>query len=161
MDKREKVLRLWELTDMENTISRVIQMHWQAQWADVPGLVDKLREETGFDIANQVFDIFSVSELLELMTPVMEEGLTGEELDGLIALYESPLGKMLVEKYPSLHERAFQVATEYTQRKVGEKLQELDFAEEDDEEGHMPHTYGSIFDSREHPDPDNAPSGSS
>lgn len=154
MDKREKVLRLCELTNLEENTTRNIQMVWQTQWAAMPEVAAEVLEETGFDIANRVFDVISVSELMELMLPILEEGLTEEELDSLIAIYETPIGRVLIEKYPSILKQTFQVSAEYGQRKMREKLQELDLTDEEDEENEevqTPHTYGSLHGGRENP----------
>ena len=128
MTKRQKVQRILDLTRHEENMERV----WQAQVSTTPDLVEDIKEETGLDFTNKLSELFDISELFELIIPVMEEGLTGEDLDGIIDLYESPIGKMLIEKMPVIQIQIFNIAAEYAKRKFNEKMEELSFKVDDE-----------------------------
>ncbi len=66
-------------------------------------------------------------ELVELVIPIYERHLTHEDVKGLIAFYESPLGRKLVSKQPLIMEESMLVGQEWG-AKLGQdvmsKLQE-------------------------------------
>ncbi len=65
--------------------------------------------------------------LTELIIPVYERHFTPPDIDQLIAFYESPIGRKLVEKQPALVQDAMQVGQRWGQdlgMQVARRLQE-------------------------------------
>lgn len=63
----------------------------------------------------------SIDELLDMIAPVYARHITLEELQDIIAFYESPAGKKLAEKTPLITQESMQIGQQWG-RKVGERV---------------------------------------
>jgi len=68
-----------------------------------------------------------MSELFEKIIPVYEENFTDDDIRQLIAFYQSPIGKKMIEKMPVIMQQSMQIGTEWGKQmseKVIEKLKQ-------------------------------------
>ena len=71
--------------------------------------------------------------LVEMIIPVYEKHYTQEEVQGLIAFYQSPLGKKVITTMPLIAQESYTIGTEWGKKlaeQVGKKLQEGGYGEE-------------------------------
>ena len=79
---------------------------------------------------------FDTQSLLRKTIPIYDKHFTHEEIKGLIAFYESPLGSKLIEKLPAVTQESMAVGMEWGQEiaeKVIEKMEERKKKEEAEE----------------------------
>ena len=70
--------------------------------------------------------------LVEMIIPVYEKHYTQEEVQGLIAFYQSPLGKKVITTMPLIAQESYSIGTEWGKKlaeQVGKKLQEEGYGE--------------------------------
>jgi hypothetical protein len=78
------------------------------------------------DLAKKMQESFKVDELIELMIPIYMENLQSEDLDGLIAFYESPVGKRLAAATPKIVKASAEVGGRYGQEVAKKVIAELE-----------------------------------
>lgn len=102
---RQDIRKLMVLTgagDLGTQVMRQMIDMFKQTYVGVPAEVwDRFLEQAGGD------------ELVELVIPIYERHLTHEDVKGLIAFYESPLGRKLVSKQPLIMEESMLVGQEW------------------------------------------------
>ena len=63
----------------------------------------------------------SINDLVEMQTPVYMDYLTIEDLEGIIAFYETPVGKKYAEQAPFITQDSMEIGGEWG-RGIAEKL---------------------------------------
>jgi uncharacterized protein len=63
------------------------------------------------------------NELVNLVVPIYAKYFTDEDILGIMAFYNSPVGKKLVEKLPSITQESMQAGVEWGQQ-IGEKVRQ-------------------------------------
>ncbi len=65
-------------------------------------------------------------DLVELLLPIYDRYYTQEDLDGLTAFYESPLGRKVLATLPQVTQESMTVGEAWGRKKAQEVLRELD-----------------------------------
>lgn len=105
--RRAKIARLIELTG----VVPIALENMKAQMANVKKLLP-LPVKAQDDFATEIVAAVTPEKFTELVVPVYDRHLSEEDLDGLIAYYQSPLGQKMAKLLP-------QITTEC--REAGEK----------------------------------------
>jgi len=64
-------------------------------------------------------------EVIDLVIPVYDKHFSKEDIDGLTAFYESPLGQKVVRTLPQVSQESMEIGQAWGRRKAEEVLQEL------------------------------------
>ncbi|OIQ29772.1 MAG: hypothetical protein BM564_05090 [Bacteroidetes bacterium MedPE-SWsnd-G2] len=115
----EKLKTMFEVSGNSSSYKMAIEQMlgmFQQQAASIPAedwaiLEEKLRST-------------SLDDLVEMLVPVYQKQLTIEDLDGLIAFYNTPLGKKYAEKIPEITMETMTVSQQWGM-KIGQEIQEL------------------------------------
>jgi hypothetical protein len=114
----ESVERLMEVMKVQNQVET---MHAQTIPAMQNAMRQALRQQIGSAEAERMFDAMAPrigSLLREEMSwarlkpdfaVIYAEGFSQQEIDGLIAFYQGPIGKALIDKLPQLTQRSIQL----------------------------------------------------
>ena len=70
---------------------------------------------------NEFMKEASADELIELMIPIYDKYYTEEDITQLIAFYQSPLGKKMVQVLPGINQESMAAGQEWG-KKLGEKV---------------------------------------
>lgn len=81
-------------------------------------IIDQMMTTFGTDEANKAFwDGFRAEidseELIRMTIPIYDKHLTHEEIKGLIAFYQTPLGAKLIEKLPAIAQDSMAVGMKW------------------------------------------------
>jgi uncharacterized protein len=106
LSKQQKIERILDLTNPESTVNAVVQevegMLQQIQTAPTPQQKSRRREALD-KIAKLTRD--RLRKVRPDMVKAYSETFTDEEIDGLLAFYESPAGKASITKIPAVNAR--------------------------------------------------------
>ena len=92
--KEESVRKLLNLTDAKGTFKRAIEAQLNMMKGNVPSIPPKFWDEVLKEVDPDKF--------MELIIPVYDKLFTKDEIEGMIAFYETPLGKKLVATLPQI-----------------------------------------------------------
>ncbi len=114
-EKEADIKRLLELTGGTRIGERMLDRLFETEKRAMPDVPDSVWRE-----ARRAFE---TSELLDLIAAVWDRHFSHDEIRGLIAFYESPLGTRLREMQPVILEESLYAGEEWGRRAL-EKLQE-------------------------------------
>ncbi|MEC9476476.1 MAG: DUF2059 domain-containing protein [Planctomycetota bacterium] len=114
-----------KLVDLQNSKEMGIQV--------MKTMLDSFRS-SGLDIPDDFIEEFLdevlFSELLDQLIPIYEKHLTHQEVKELIKFFESPVGKMLIQKQPLITQESMVVGMEWGRKVSLKVLQKLRDAED-------------------------------
>lgn len=113
--KAADIKRLLDLTGGSKLGDRMLDRLFELQRRAMPEVPD--------DVWGEARRAFETRELLELVADVWDRHFTHEEILGLIAFYESPLGMHLREMQPEILQESLDAGEEWARRGL-ERLQE-------------------------------------
>lgn len=121
-DKKDRIRHFLVLTDAKSN-------GYQSGLMMVDAM-RKVNTELPDEAWDEILDLIvaHLDELIELMVPIYDRHFTAEEIEGLIAFYESPVGRKFIEEQPAVTQEAVMAGEQWGQRVVGEilpRLQEL------------------------------------
>jgi len=109
-----------KLVDLQNSKEMGIQV--------MKTMLDSFRS-SGLDIPDDFIEEFLdeelFSELLDQLIPIYEKHLTHQEVKELIEFFESPVGKMLIQKQPLITQESMVVGMEWGRKISLQVLQKL------------------------------------
>jgi hypothetical protein len=114
-EKAADIKRLLDLTGGARLGERMLDRLFETERRAMPDVPDSVWED-----ARRAFE---TKDLLELIAAVWDRHFTQDEIRGLIAFYESPLGTRLREMQPVILEESLYAGEEWGRRAM-EKLQE-------------------------------------
>jgi hypothetical protein len=114
----ETLKKMFKVSGSEETyksaIKQIFTMYKQ-QYTDVSAEVWSEFEKE--------FYAASIDELTEMLAPVYQKHLTQQDLEKLIAFYETPIGKKYAESTPKLMEESMQIGQQWGM-KIAQKFQQ-------------------------------------
>lgn len=116
--------KMFEVSGSEETYKAVIDQMFsmfQQQYANADA-------EMWNDLKKEITKT-SLKDLTKMLTPVYSKYLTQEDLEALIAFYESPAGKKYAKNTPLITQESMQVGQTWGMeigQKIAEKMQEKD-----------------------------------
>lgn len=119
--KREIILKLLEVADTKNMTQLMLDSMIEPLTAQIgranPNLpaeeLDKLRKS------------YQAEELIEIIVPLYDKHYTQEELEGLVAFYQTPLGKKFIKTLPVLTNESMKLGEEWGRKKSVEWTDEM------------------------------------
>lgn len=81
-------------------------------------------EGSNWEAMEQEFTNASIYSLTELLVPVYAKHLTLEDLQGLIAFYQTPVGQKFAQKSPLIAQESMPIAQQWGM-KIGQNLQQV------------------------------------
>lgn len=114
---RQDVLKLLELTGSAKLGKQMLDQMLDSFKAMTPGAPAAFWDE--------VHREFDPQTLIELVIPIYEKHLTHEDIKGMIAFYETPLGRKLIGVLPAIAQESMQAGQQWgleVAKKVQEKL---------------------------------------
>ena len=97
--------RYFEVSGSKETFEVAIKQTIQTMRTQTAGLDDKAWNEL-----EKEFLSTSIDDLVEILVPIYIKHLSAEDLKGVIAFYESPVGQKLAEKTPFITQESMQSA---------------------------------------------------
>lgn len=102
-DKQELIEQMIELTGMR---------------INVEAIVNRVIDKAPLERREEFRAIFDVEEILEALKPIYDKYYTTEDLQKLVTLYNSPLGKKMLEVTPQISRDAMQATLLIYQKKL-------------------------------------------
>jgi hypothetical protein len=107
-EKRRDILRLLELTKAADLGAQVAQQMMGTMRANFAMLPPETREKVFKTFEEELTKEFSREKLIEAVLPIYDRHLSAEDVKGLIAFYESPLGQRTVNVLPSIARESYE-----------------------------------------------------
>lgn len=125
--KEADIRRLMELTgtrDLGVQMTRQMGEQFRQILSPVPAGDPEARQDMERFLDRMVEKLVArarTGELTNLMVPIYDKHLTHEEIKGLIAFYESPLGHKVIQVLPQIMHEAYAAGQQWGQQ-IGEEL---------------------------------------
>ena len=104
---RADIVRMLELTVSDQMAETVFQQ--------VKATLQPLMPEAGDEFWDQMKAEIDTSALNSRLAPVYARHLTHEDVQGVVAFYESPAGRRYLAAYPQIFTESMQVASQWSQ----------------------------------------------
>lgn len=128
-NKQEKIIKLLSLMQSEQMIDKMFDNMVQVMKQQNKGELDTEKEEELMAYVMDEMKKMTKKAMSDDFPEIYDKYFEEKDIDDLIAFYESPVGKRLIELTPEIQKEFMQVfMTDYIpefQRKVEEKKQEL------------------------------------
>ena len=113
-----KMTRMLELSGSDAVMKELPKQMIGMMKQQVPAMPDS--------VSRQIEDLMAeyFPKMLEMMTPIYAKYYTEEDLDGLIAFYESPLGKKMASTQPLILKEVMGVVPQWA-AEFGSKMSEI------------------------------------
>jgi uncharacterized protein len=130
---REEVLRFLDLMQVRSRLTQITDgvkktMKSGAQASFRRQLPDPTAEQMAKvdGLADAAFREFPTDDLIEAMVPIYQRHLTKSDLDAIVAFYDSPAGKKLLQEQPAMMSEGMQADQDIMLQKMGELSKRLD-----------------------------------
>ena len=114
------IAKLFELNGSQKTYAAIIPQILNS----MKGMRNDVPDEAWKELEKEFLGE-SVTELNNLLIPIYKKHFTHEDVKGMIAFFESPIGKKLAEKTPVISQESMAVGQQWGMQigtRVGEKL---------------------------------------
>jgi hypothetical protein len=85
-----------------------------------------LKDDVGSGFWKKFRDKARPQELVDMVVPIYARHFTQEELEQLLAFYQSPIGKRMVEEQPLLVKESMEAGAEWGKRIAAEAMKEFE-----------------------------------
>jgi uncharacterized protein len=130
-------LQAQEATTKEQDIRRLLEISGSAKMTDQ--ILDQMRatfDEDGSD--KEFWDAFRAeidpAELIRMTIPIYDKHFTQEEIRGLIAFYQTPVGSKYVEKLPAIAQDSMVIGMKWGEELVEKAMAKLEERKKKEEE---------------------------
>jgi uncharacterized protein len=110
-EKRRDIIRLLDLTKAADLGAQSVHEMMGNMRASLLMLPEEQREKVLKTLEEEMSKEFSRDRVIETFVPIYDRHLTGEEVKGLIAFYETPLGRKLVGVMPAIMRESLEEGT--------------------------------------------------
>jgi uncharacterized protein len=108
-EKRRDIVRLLELTRAADLGTQIIQQMTGSLRESFAMLPAESRDKIFKVFQEEMSKEFSKEKMIELVVPIYDRHLSAEDVKGLIAFYETPLGRRTIEVMPAIAREAYEV----------------------------------------------------
>jgi hypothetical protein len=115
--KEENIRKLLTLTDARGTFKRALESQLSLMKTSGTRIPPKFWD----DVLKEV----DPDEFVELLMPVYDRHFSNDELKGLIAFYETPLGKKLVSELPQLMTETSAIGEKYGEQIANQVIKRM------------------------------------
>lgn len=106
-EKKQDLIRLLDLTKATDIGAQFVQQGVDELRKSFASLPDERRERMVKIFQEEMLKEFSREKMIEGILPIYDKYLTDEDVKQLIAFYESPVGRKMVEVQPRILKEAF------------------------------------------------------
>lgn len=106
-EKIKNIKKLLELTDTESTLKQVVNQMISQIKTQNPNISP--------NFLNTFINEYKTEEVLDRMIPIYSKYYTNEEIEGMIAFYQTPLGQKTIKVMPQLMTESIQIGQIYAQ----------------------------------------------
>ena len=119
--KEENIRKLLTLTDAQGVFKSSIESQISAAKAATKANGTRIPPKLWDEVLKEI----DPSEFVELLIPIYDKHFSNEELEGLIAFYETPLGKKLISKLPQIMTESAAAGEKYGQQIANKVIQRM------------------------------------
>ncbi|MEQ8602186.1 MAG: DUF2059 domain-containing protein [Marivibrio sp.] len=126
-EKLRKIERLLDLTRVERTVETMAPMASQQMGKMLEKRAPKMGEQQRARLIQTAADTFRAGrdELTEALIPIYAQTFTMEELDHMLAFYDSPTGQSISQKLPQAVGAARQISRQWSQQMAQQAMAEV------------------------------------
>jgi uncharacterized protein len=124
---KEEVLQFMETMRLKQGLAQYFDvMRLGMRKGVMEGLKRKMPELTedqmqaAAKIGDEVFTLMNLDEMMEMMVPLYQKHLTGEDIRAILAFYRTPTGRKLLEKQPIMMQEGAAIGETYMMQKMPE-----------------------------------------
>lgn len=128
--KRADIRKLIEITGTRRAVAQMLPQILAPMKSSFPQVPDRFWQET--------VEEFKMDELVDRLVPVYEKYYTRDDILGIIAFYQSPLGQKLISTQPQVMQESLAVGQEFGQEvaaRVEARLKKEGYLKESDTRG--------------------------
>ena len=115
---KQTVRTMFKISGSEGAFTSALDQMFTMFKAQYPSV----KESTWGDLKKE-FDATSMDDLVELLVPIYQKHLTLEDVNGVIAFYNTPAGKKYADKTPLIMQESMQVGQTWGMQ-IGQKFAE-------------------------------------
>jgi hypothetical protein len=116
-DKEKKIRRVLEITGTQRMMSQMA--------GQMIASFKKAQPNVPEEFWNRFEQKFGSDDLIDQLIPVYDKYYSRQDLDGLVAFYESPLGQKLLKTMPQVMADSMQIGQAWGKQKAEEVMKEL------------------------------------
>ena len=107
-EKRRDIIRLLEITKAADLGTQIIQQMTGSLRESFAMMPAETRDKIFKTFEEEMSKEFGKEKMIEMVVPIYDKYLSAEDVKGLIAFYESPLGQRTIEALPAIAREAYE-----------------------------------------------------
>lgn len=107
-EKRRDIIRLLEITKAADLGTQIIQQMTGSLRESFAMMPAETRDKIFKTFEEEMSKEFSSEKMIEMVVPIYDKHLSAEDVKGLIAFYESPLGQRTINSLPAIAREAYE-----------------------------------------------------
>jgi hypothetical protein len=107
-EKRRDIIRLLEVTKAADLGTQIIQQMTGSLRESFAMMPAETRDKIFKTFEEEMSKEFGKEKMIEMVVPIYDKYLSAEDVKGLIAFYESPLGQRTIEALPAISREAYE-----------------------------------------------------
>jgi len=126
-EKLQKIERLLDLTRVERTVETMAPMASQQMGRMLEKRAPKMGDQQRTQLVQTAADTFRAGrdELTQALIPIYAQTFTVEELDHMLAFYDTPTGQSISKKLPQAVGAARQISRRWSQQMAQQAMAEI------------------------------------
>ena len=139
---KEQIQKLFEVMDVRQQTHRMMDsIVQQMQAMSTATIKARYPQITGAElsklnkISEEILRDMPLDAMLDDMIPVYQKYLNQTDADAMIAFYQSPTGKKLINEMPQITQEAMQISYRHMEKQVDEVMQKVDDTMKEDQRG--------------------------
>ncbi len=116
-EKEKKIRRVLEVTGAQRMMSQMA--------GQMIASFKKAQPEVPEEFWNRFEEKFSSEDLIDQLVPIYDKYYSKQDLDGLLAFYESPVGQKVLKTMPQVMQESMQIGQAWGKQKAEEVLKEI------------------------------------
>jgi hypothetical protein len=117
VEKEKKIRRVLEVTGAQRMMLQVA--------GQMIASFKKAHPDVPEEFWSRFEEKFGSAELIDQLVPIYDKYYSKEDLDGLLAFYESPVGQKVLKTMPQVMQESMQIGQAWGQRKAVEVIKEI------------------------------------
>jgi hypothetical protein len=116
-EKEKKIRRVLEVTGAQRMMSQMAGQMIASFKKAQPGVPE--------EFWNRFEEKFGSEDLIDQLVPIYDKYYSKQDLDGLLAFYESPVGQKVLKTMPQVMQESMQVGQAWGKQKAEEVIKEI------------------------------------
>ena len=139
---KEQIQKLFEVMDVRRQTHRmmdsIVQQMQAMSTATIKARYPQITEAELAKlnkISEEILRDMPLDAMLDDMVPVYQKYLNQSDADTMIAFYQSPTGKKLINEMPQITQEAMQISYRHMEKQVDQVMQKVEDIEKQEEQG--------------------------